>query len=556
MASLFRGGFCLNLGMTDFNPAARRFLFDRISADAILRSGSHSLTSPHGTALDWLIDMRRIFLNADTLDVVADLFWDHYQDKGPIQVAGMEVAAVPLVTALILKAKARGIATNGLLVRKERKTTGAAQLVEGVPNGNPVILVDDLVNSGSSLEKAIVSLQQSSATVAGIFVVIDYQSMAGILWRNRINLPIVSVFDLSEFGLSIIPTPPQPLSNYTITWRYYTPGAFPFHTVPKSTPLVVGDYIYMGVEKAAMVCIDRHTGNTVWEFPISAGHPKGIWSSPAYHNDRIYFGAYNGVVYCLDAKTGVPVWANPSCDWVGSSPLIVPKHNLLYIGLEYQRPRAMGSNVAMNLDTGARVWEVPQKKYQHGSACYFEPLDAVIFGNADHNLTAYQAATGKLIWQCDTERSLKYPPVIDHDRNRVIGTSFDGNIYVVDAMTGGKVAAFPTDDICYTTPLVHGGKIYAGSGDKNMYIIDAETLQVIKKMNCQARVYSSPRLINGRVVFGTNGGRIIELDPQTLEIVALSQLPDAIPNAIAASDDGTFMYAATHMNELYAIKCR
>jgi outer membrane protein assembly factor BamB/adenine/guanine phosphoribosyltransferase-like PRPP-binding protein len=542
--------------MNSFNPAKRKFLFDLISQKAFLTGDDQPLISPSGGKQEWLLDMRRIFVDAGALDAISDLFWDYYKSKGPIQIAGMEVAAVPLVTALLMKARTKGIMTNGLLIRKERKTTGTGQSIEGVPNNDPVVLVDDLINSGASLEKARMVIDQAGLVAGDVFVVVDYESTEGFNWRRRTRLNVTSIFNLSEFGRKIIPPQGYSATDYTIIWRYYAAGAFAFNTVPKSTPLLVGDKIYMGLEKGALVCVDAQTGEAVWEYPVPVTHTKGVWSSPAHHQGRLYFGAYNGNVYCLDAATGAEIWKNPACEWVGSSPLIVPEHNRLYIGLEYQRPRAMGSNAAFNLDTGARVWETPQKKYQHGSAAYYAPLDAVVFGNADHNVTAYEAETGKIIWQCDTERSHKYPPAVDLERGRIISTSFDGNIYVIDGQTGKRLAAFQTEDICYTTPLVHGGKIYAGSGDRHMYIIDADTLSLIEKIDTGARVYSSPRLIDGRIVFGNNGGRIFELDPVSNEIIGVSQLPDAVPNAVIGSPDGTMMYAATHMNEIYAIKRR
>lgn len=542
--------------MINFDPTTRDYLATLIREKAFLTQEDQTLISNVGGKLEWLLDMRRIFVDAGALDTISDIFWDYYQDKGPIQVAGMEVAAVPLVTALILKAHTRGIATNGLLIRKERKTTGTGQSIEGVPNKDPVVLVDDLINSGSSLEKARVIITQARLKTREVFVVIDYESAQGMEWRNTRKLPVASLFALSEFERAIVPPRALPPTDYTIMWRYYAPGAFAFNTVPKSTPLLVGDKIYMGLEKGALVCVDAKNGEALWEYDVPVVHNKGVWSSPAHHQGRIYFGAYNGNVYCLDAKTGAEIWKNPACEWVGSSPLIVPEHNMLYIGLEYQRPRAMGSNAALNLDTGVRVWETPQEKYQHGSAVYYPPLDAVVFGNADHNVTAYDAKTGKKLWQCDTERSHKYPPAVDITRERIVSTSFDGNIYVIDGQSGERLAAFPTGDICYTTPLIHGGKIYAGSGDRHFYIINADTLALIDKIDTGARVYSSPRLIDGRIVFGTNGGRIYELDPLSDEIMGVSQLPDAVPNAVIGSADGTMMYAATHMNEIYAIKRR
>lgn len=538
----------------NFDSDRRAALFDTIRSKAVLDGNKQVLLSSGGGKLDWLIDLRRVFLNPDAMDAIADMFWDVYQDRAPVQIGGMEVAAVPLVMALVLKARQRGIAAHGFLIRKERKISGTGQNIEGTLNSDPVILVDDLINSGESLERAIAVTKQAGLTVAEVFVVIDYQAAGGMKWRQRHKMPVSSIFTLSEFGLSIPAPRETPRPDYAVLWRYYEPGAFPYHSVPKSTPLLVGDHLYMGMENGAMVCVNRHSGQAMWRFQVPVHHSKGIWSSPAYHKGRLYFGAYNGNAYCLDAKTGELVWNNPACEWIGSSPLIVPQHNLLYIGLEYQRPRMMGSNAALDLDTGARVWEIGQKKYQHGSAVYDKTLDAVIFGNADHNVTAYDAKTGRAVWQCDTGRSLKYPPAIDDVRRRVVASSFDGNIYVIDANNGQPVASFQTDDICYTTPLIHGDKIYCGSGDRHMYIIDANRLELIRKIDCAARVYSSPRVIAGRVVFGTNGGRIMELDPDTLDIVGVSQLPDAIPNAISAMPDGSVMYAATHMNELYAIQ--
>lgn len=542
--------------MLNIKQSRLKALIDMISEKAVTyASEEQKIMSPSGGTQRWLIDLRPVLLDVEGLNLITDIFWDEFEDKLPFQIAGMEVAAVPLVTALLMKADQRGLQTNGFIIRKERKKSGLGKLIEGTLNDDPIILVDDIMNSGNSLEKARVAIEQVNKRVDQVFVIINYENQAGKQWANLHKVKVHNLLNLDPFDVELTKNEwKPPKCVYEVLWRFFEPGAFPFHIVPKSTPLVVKDKIFMGTEAGKMVCVDRLNGEVLWKYDVKTTHQKGIWSSPAYHKGRLYFGAYNGIAYCLDAETGKEIWKNPCCEFIGSSPLIVPENNMMYLGLEHQRPRQMGSNAAFDLDTSERVWERAQRKYQHGSAAHYPPKDLVIWGNADHDLTAYEAKTGKIVWKHETERSHKYPPTVDIERKIVISTSFDGNIYILNVETGERKAAIQTDDICYTTPLITHDKIFAGSGDRHLYVVDANNYDIVKKMDMHARVYSSPKLIDERVIFGTGGGRIVELNPDTLEVESQTQLPDAITNAISASPENDVLYVSTCMNELYAIK--
>ncbi|MEM9469936.1 MAG: phosphoribosyltransferase family protein, partial [Pseudomonadota bacterium] len=146
----------LNIGLSQNHQTLAKLINDK----AIVREGDQTIVSPTGQTQKWLIDLRPILLDVEALDIISNIFWDQYENQLPFQIAGMEVAAVPLVTALLMKAKARGLKTSGLVVRKERKTSGLGKSIEGEITGDPIILVDDIMNSGSSLEKAISVLEQ------------------------------------------------------------------------------------------------------------------------------------------------------------------------------------------------------------------------------------------------------------------------------------------------------------------------------------------------------------------------------------------------------------
>lgn len=537
----------------DSGEAALARLKTAIRQCAYVDGSQQTVVSPSGKRQKWMLDMRAVFMDTALLAQIAEEFWDRFAARLPFQLAGLEVAAIPLMTALLLQARQRGLDVTGVILRKERKTSGLGRSIEGTLSDLPVVLVDDVLNSGASVEKARVVLAAAKARIGHVFVVVDYQSGEGLKWRNEHGLSVSSLFTLADFGLGLHRATSSISQKYERLWHFVSPSAYPYHVVPKSSPLLVNNRIFMGSDTGKMWALDAATGQDVWCFEAKGTHDrKGIWSSPCHHDGRIYFGAYNGDVYCLDAASGTAIWTLPCCEWIGSSPVTVPRHNLVFIGLEYERPRKQGSVVALSMSTGEKVWEYWLDKYQHGSAAYWESGDLVIFGTNDHNVIALDAASGRLVWEFKTRRSVKYPPFVDPERELVSFASFDGSIYILSVATGELRLEVPTDNICYTTPLIVGSRLFCGSGDRHLYVVDLDEMCLIKKLDAGARIYSPPKPIGKHIIFGSNSGRVYELDVETLRVKGVVQLPDAVTNGIAVNHDGTRIYASTYMNEIYA----
>ena len=512
------------------------------------------IVSSKGKPQNWLIDLRRVFMQREMLEEIAKEFWHRFELQRSFQLGAMETAAIPLLTALLLTAPADRGRVNGFIVRKERKMTGLCNSIEGEVTDEPIVLVDDIINSAKSAEKARAVIEQAGYPVWKMFAVIDYRSKKGLRWRAENKIEVSSLFTLDDFDLELAADIPPAPQRYRELWRTEIAGGFPFNVVPKSPPNLVGNRIYRGSDAGKMHCFDAATGAILWEYAATGTGRKGIMSAPLVHEDRIYFGAFNGTIYCLNAESGEEVWSQAYGEWVGSSPIVAPKHGLVYFGIEYARPWARGSIGAFSLETGARVWEHLVGKLQHGSPSYWKRGDLVFWGTADHEMVALRADTGELVWSFATRRSVKYAPAIDEERGLVCFASFDKSIYLLEAATGRKLGEWETGEICYTTPLFHGNRIFCGSGDRHFYVIDLQRMELIKKMEMGARVYASPKLIDGRVVIATTGGLVTELDPATLETMGRLQLPDAVTNAVAASEDGRRIYVSTYMNHLYAFE--
>ena len=517
------------------------------------KSDGFHIISPEGDVQDWIFDLRAAFMHPALLEDLARRFWEQYAGGAQFQIMALETASIPLLTAILLMAPESHRSINASFIRKSRKRYGLGLYIEGNPNRHPVILIDDVVNSGDSIAHAIEVLCDENIRLSDVFCVIDYQNPTSAALASANNVRIISVFVLKDFALAIEFTHTAPVREFQRRWVHLASEGNPFHVVPKSAPVVIGNRIYRGCDQGKMQAFDAATGEVVWEYRVSGTEAgKGIWSTPAISGAHLYFGAYNGTAYCLHAETGDEIWRVQCGDWIGASPLIVKQHNLVCFGIEYSRQWARGSIAALDMTTGALVWHHPVSRLQHGSPAYWQGGDLIVWGTADYEMLGIHASSGEVAWSFMTERSVKYAPCIDEARKIAAFASFDRKIYILDVSNGKLLGRWETDDICYTTPLIHGSRLYCGSGDGNLYVIDLDKMHLERIINVGSRVYSSPQLIDGRVIFGANCGRVFALDPQDLELRPVLMLPDAITNAVGASDDGQRIYISTNVNHLYS----
>ena len=524
----------------------------------------------------WLFDVRRILLKPDALEDIGNVFWETFGRKQKMQIGGIETAAIPLVTALVMQGAKQNIDVSGFFIRKSRKKDGLMRMVEGDLRDNvEIVLVDDLINSGKSLIRQVEVLEALGHSVTAIWTLIRFRDPEYYQYFHDKKIAMHSVFELNDFkktlGIENLDRKEKSVrhDSFRIIWKFQSKDPSYQYVVPKSDPTIDAERVYVGSDAGVMWALNQQDGSVVWSKKI-ASHVKGkgIFSSPVVHNGFVYFGGYDGNTYALDAKTGKTKWVSFEADWVGSSPALAEDLGLVFIGLEYGLWRKRGGIAAIDMKTGKTVWAYREMPcYTHSSPRYIQEHRQVVIGSNDGAAYLFDAKTGSLVWKFESgtpskaelesgfsAHDIKESFAYDVKRDLIVFGNGAGNLFFLDRLTGTSVGQFEAEFGFYSTPVLHNDTIFASSLDKNLYSISLDTFEEKWRWHAGARIFATPIVIEGSIYQGANTGRLTEINPETGKEVSFVTLTERITNRVAYNQATKRFFVPTFANELYCLE--
>ena len=173
------------------------------------------------------------------------------------------------------------------------------------------------------------------------------------------------------------------LANGRVAWEYSTGSS-----KIESSPLVVGETVYVGAWNGRLYAVATGTGRPRWSFQADAD----IKGSAAQAGDLIVFGDYSGNVYGLRATDGTLVWKTKAGRRFYGGPGIAD--DIAVIG------DVGGAVVGLQASTGKRLWRHPTG----GAFVYASPAIArgtVFIGSYNGKFEALNLKTGKVRWTFD-----------------------------------------------------------------------------------------------------------------------------------------------------------
>jgi outer membrane protein assembly factor BamB len=357
-------------------------------------------------------------------------------------------------------------------------------------------------------------------------------------------------------------------------------------------PVVAGGLVFVGTnnelvrdpkqpgDRGVLMAFRESDGEFMWQ----QTHPKlesgrandwpfqGIASSPLVVGDRLYYTSNRGVVLCLDIQgfrdnendgqvkdeklTGQfdadVVWTFDMMEEVGSYPHNLSNSSpvmwgdLIFVStsngqdeshVNIPSPRAPAI-IALNKDTGKLVWEdnSVEDRILHGqwstpSVGTIGGVVQVVSAQGDGWVRGYEAATGKKLWEFDsnpkgsvwprTRNELIATPVIVDDRVYIANGQDPehgegvGHLYAIDATKRGDITQtgriwhFDKIRRSISTAAVADGLLYIADFSGFLHCLDAKTGQLYWTHDVFAAVWGSPFVVDGKVYLGDEDGDIV-----------------------------------------------
>lgn len=355
--------------------------------------------------------------------------------------------------------------------------------------------------------------------------------------------------------------------------------------------VVAGGQVYVGTnneglrdpkqpgDRGVLMAFDEKTGEFLWQQAnekLAAGRVndwpfQGVCSSPLIEGEKVWYVSNRAEVVCLDAKgfrdgendgpvkdeklTGKfdadVIWRFDMMEEVGSQPhnmansSPVAYGDLLFIctsngqdesHVNIPSPKAP-SIIALNKTTGKLLWEhnAVQDRILHGqwsppAVGKIGDVVQVVHGQGDGWIRGYEAESGKLLWEFDSNpKDSKWPKT----RNELISTPIiqgnyvyvangqdpehgegPGHLYCIDATKRGDITktgqVWHFDKIrrSISTGALHEGLLYYSDFSGFLHCIDAKTGNELWQHDMFAAIWGSPMVVDGKVYLGDEDGDV------------------------------------------------
>ncbi len=138
-----------------------------------------------GEASSFYFDGKRVTQSCEGLPLVGQVVWEFATSIGATAVGGLSAGSISISDAAVAYAAfVSNTELRGFYVLDEKKVHGTKENVyqafhphreELLAEGTPVLIVDDVMTTGRSLQQAIDEVHERGAVVRGVLVLVDRQ---------------------------------------------------------------------------------------------------------------------------------------------------------------------------------------------------------------------------------------------------------------------------------------------------------------------------------------------------------------------------------------------
>ncbi len=124
----------------------------------------------------YYFNCKTVTLSPEGMYLIGNVIYDMIAPLNVKAIGGLTLGADPIATAVAYTSYIKGSPIEAFVVRKKAKEHGTMQWIEGnLDAGDSVVVVDDVITTGSSTIQAITRLKEAGVFVKKVVVLVDRQ---------------------------------------------------------------------------------------------------------------------------------------------------------------------------------------------------------------------------------------------------------------------------------------------------------------------------------------------------------------------------------------------
>ncbi|MFP6758697.1 MAG: orotate phosphoribosyltransferase [Alphaproteobacteria bacterium] len=174
-------------------------LRELVATRSLITGGDIKLAS--GRQSSHYFNMKETTFDPSGAKLIGDLIMNELGYDFPDFIAGLEMGALPVVMAAVMRNRDTEKSIQGFCVRKAAKEHGTKRQIEKeLTPGCKVVVVDDVTTTGGSVLMAVDAIRAEGGKVDTVITVVDRQEGA----REKLKaagIKLIALLEASEFDL-------------------------------------------------------------------------------------------------------------------------------------------------------------------------------------------------------------------------------------------------------------------------------------------------------------------------------------------------------------------